>query len=197
MIDSAERVLCFSEASRTLLRRAYPSLKDTVVEVQPHTLARVPVRATPDPARTTLRIGVVGHISRPKGAAMVSEIADEIARRGLAVEIVVIGSLETEAPGDVVTVIGPYSPPELPGLIERSGANLFLFPSIVPETFSFVTQELIQLGVPLLCFDLGAQAEKVRAYSRGRVVPVMGAPAMLDDLLDFHATLTAQMAGAR
>ena len=71
-------------------------------------------------------------------------------------------------------------------LVGRSGANVFLFPSIWPETFSYVAEELMQLHVPLMCFNLGAPAERVGRYDRGRVIDFKGIPELLDALIAFH-----------
>jgi len=45
-----------------------------------------------------------------------------------------------------------------------------MIPSIWPETFSYTTSEALLLGYPVLCFNLGAPAERVRRYDCGLVV---------------------------
>jgi glycosyltransferase involved in cell wall biosynthesis len=55
-----------------------------------------------------------------------------------------------------------------------------MLPSIWPETFSFVAEELMSMQVPLCCFDLGAPAERVREYGLGRVIRETDAEAALD-----------------
>jgi glycosyltransferase involved in cell wall biosynthesis len=62
--------------------------------------------------------------------------------------------------------------------------GLCLLPSIWPETFSYVTQELMSLGVPLVCFDLGAPAECVR-----HIAVATTEAALLDAALELHASL--------
>jgi len=62
-------------------------------------------------------------------------------------------------------------------------------PSIWPETFSFVTHELISTGVPVISFDLGAQGSAVRAYRLGHVVPLSSAKQLLDQILEFRMKL--------
>jgi glycosyltransferase involved in cell wall biosynthesis len=121
-----------------------------------------------------------------KGAGVVQGLAQEIAARGSPARITVFGTLEAAVDDDIVTVTGSYQHEDLPHLIECSGANVFLLPSICPETFSYVTHELVSLGLPLACFDLGAPAERVSRYSRGCVLQQRGAAALLDDLIAFH-----------
>ena len=59
--------------------------------------------------------------------------------------------------------LGRYSHDELQNIIESCRINLVVFPSICPETFSYLISELIMMDVPIICFDFGAQAEKVGA----------------------------------
>ena len=66
---------------------------------------------------------------------------------------------------------------------------------MVHETFSYVTAELMHYRVPLAVFDLGAPAERVRGYDRGRIIPLVDAQAALDELLAFHRELSAATAG--
>jgi hypothetical protein len=66
--------------------------------------------------------------------------------------------------------------------------------SICPETFSYVTHELIKLNVPVFSFDLGAQGDAVRGYALGCLHPVCDGTTLLPILLDFKATLDARLA---
>jgi glycosyltransferase involved in cell wall biosynthesis len=52
-----------------------------------------------------------------------------------------------------------------------------------PETFSYVTEEAMDMGLPIACFDLGAPAERVRGYAKGVVIERIDARAALDAML--------------
>jgi glycosyltransferase involved in cell wall biosynthesis len=43
-------------------------------------------------------------------------------------------------------------------------------PSIVPETFSYTLTEAMKLGLPIVAFDIGAQASRLARYDRGATV---------------------------
>jgi glycosyltransferase involved in cell wall biosynthesis len=77
----------------------------------------------------------------------------------------------------------------LADLVEGCGANVFLLPSVWPETFSYVAEELMQMGVPLAVFDLGAPAERVARYAEGLILKRIDAALALDELVLFHARL--------
>lgn len=131
-----------------------------------------------------LHIGVVGHIGRHKGAKIIARLAKEMAAKRPEVKMTIFGQIDEFVPRGVVRVTGSYTSEMLPGLIENSGANIMLMPSIYPETFSFVTHEIIGLGLPVVCFDLGAQAEAVSRYSKGQVIPLMEGEALLEILCE-------------
>ncbi len=184
----ADEVLCFSNSSRELLLRAYPSLPQSRMSIIPHKTVRfdrTPVLELTAP----LHLGVIGAIGFHKGAGVIQSLAAEIARRGVPVKISIIGTIELPCEPSVVDVSGPYERTELPRRIEASLANLFLLPSICPETFSYATQELMDLQVPLACFDFGAPAERVAKYEFGRVMPLRSAAEILDDLICFHSEI--------
>jgi glycosyltransferase involved in cell wall biosynthesis len=190
-LAAADQILCFSSSSKALLLRAYPSLDQSRVSIQAHTIS--PFDRAPSINLTApLHIGVVGAIGIHKGAGVIQSLAAEIARRCLPVKITIIGSIELACDPEVVETTGEYRRPDLPSLIESTGANVFLMPSICPETFSYVTQELMALNVPLVSFNFGAPAERLATYPLGRVVSRTNAVELLDGLLKFHSDLLSR-----
>lgn len=192
-LDAASKIICFSASSVNLVRRAYPQLDYEKVQVKPHVVDYLPSRRPHIDLASDLHIGVVGFLSYHKGTQVLEELAAEIRRRGLACPITVFGSWDSPPVPRGIRVTRALQPEELAGLIERHGTNVFLFPSIVPETFSFVCEELMQLGVPLAVFDLGAPPERVATYERGLVLTSMDAPTVLDDLLSFKERLLKEV----
>lgn len=68
---------------------------------------------------------------------------------------------------------GSYSSPEqLPQLLQQDEIDFVLIPSICPETFSYTTHEAISMGYPVLCFDLGTQAEVVNRLRAGWIASI-------------------------
>jgi glycosyltransferase involved in cell wall biosynthesis len=66
---------------------------------------------------------------------------------------------------------GRYNREDLPNLVVQHQIDLFLIPSICPETFSYTTQEIMMMQMPLMVFDVGAPAERVKSYEKGYIVP--------------------------
>jgi glycosyltransferase involved in cell wall biosynthesis len=169
LLSVADEIVCFSQSSRELLLRVYPQISSTIT-VKPHQL-NVAFDRRPRPSTgSLLRIGVVGNIGFQKGSSVLKQLARVLEKRDPAARIVVIGSIDSTDGLTNVETTGSYSPEQLPDLIERENLSFVLFPSIWPETFSYVTQEIIELEVPLAVFDIGAPAERVRRYRKGLIL---------------------------
>jgi glycosyltransferase involved in cell wall biosynthesis len=192
VIRLADEIRVFSNDSLRLLRRAYPFLDTSRVVVTPHKVEYFKSVVVQPSYTATLRIGVVGNIGHHKGARVVQKLAREIKARGLDIQIVVIGTMGVPSAASVVRQTGAYRHNDLPDLIKNSGANIMLFPSICPETFSYVVQELVELNLPVACFDLGAPAERLSAYAKGLVLKETTPPAILDELILFHQRIYGQ-----
>lgn len=195
-LQAADEVRCFSRASRDLLLRAYPQLDRATTTVVPHAMEFWPARAPALPRRGPLVIGIVGQISFQKGGQLVAELLERIEREHPEARVVVVGTLELPVKSERLTVIGPYRREDLAATIEAHRINLFLFPSIWPETFSYVLGEMMALRLPIVAFELGAPAERLRTYSLGRLCGEVSAEAALKALVAFHRELAAGEAAA-
>lgn len=189
-LDACDRIVAFSRASVALLERAHPRLRDDPrISIEPHAVdasALRPVRAVPGPP---LVVAVAGHISAPKGARMLREMAAIIRRDALPMRIVVFGTLEHHDAADGIEVHGQYAPRELPGLLEAQGAGICLLPSVCAETFSFVTAEYMAMGMPVAVFPIGAPAERVASYDKGLVISQIDAATAVAEIAGFAARM--------
>jgi len=137
----------------------------------------------------------VGRIAAHKGAAQVARLARHIEETGANARITVFGTLEEPAPASVVSQTGAYSAEALSALVAEQGVNVFWFPSMLPETFSFVVHEMKAMGLPVLAYDVGAQADTLADDDRHRLVSLdMSADDILATLTEM-ATVT-EMRGA-
>lgn len=195
-LRAADEVRCYSTSTREHLLRAYPGLDTARLTLIPHKIEFLPSRAARVDHAAPLVIGVMGEISVQKGALIVQEITARLDREQSDVRVVVLGTLDVALKSERLRVTGRYQRSELVGLIEEHGINMFLFTSIWPETFSYVVAEMIQLGLPIVAFDLGAPAERLRGYARGRLCGEVSATAALDTLIAFHRELALEEASA-
>ncbi len=181
-LRSCDEVRCFSGDSRRLIAHAYPELRNvTVVPHQVDYLSPVPrgPKATP-----TLNVGVLGVLTNHKGRMTVADLKQALEADRVNMKIVLIGSEDENLlrEGPYFEKTGRYQPQELPEIIRRKDIDLFLIPSVCPETFSFTTEEILKMGLPAACFDLGAPAERIAKYDRGLVLSSRAPESVLEGL---------------
>jgi glycosyltransferase involved in cell wall biosynthesis len=114
------------------------------------------------------------------------KIAREIKAKGLNVKMTLFGTIDRYIDNSVIEIKGEYNKQDLPMLIKKSGVNVVLFPSICPETFSYVTHEIISFGLPIASFNLGAQAEAISKYKNGLILNSYNPKIIIEKLKTFH-----------
>jgi glycosyltransferase involved in cell wall biosynthesis len=189
-LSNADEIVFFSTSSKNLLLRAYPQLaRHPALNLRPHDISDFPTAPVQFDLKSKLNIGVVGRINAHKGAAIVEQMAAAIDTRGMKEQITILGALDGRAKSPSVVVTGSYQRANLASLMTKHNVNMIAFTSIWPETFSFVVAEVMSLGLPIICFDLGAPAERVRDYPLGRVIPFCDGATLLKAALAFRDEL--------
>ena len=180
------RMSCAARRRRALSFRAYPKLDPAHITIvhRSTTAERPPVVRHADP----LTIGVIGNISPQKGA-VVRDVLAKIERLSDA-RIVVIGTLDLAIESPRLHVTGPY---QRATWSPRGAAHQHdPLSSICPETFSYVVDEMMLLRMPVVAFDLGAPAERLRDYNLGRLCGTVDAASALDAMIALHDELAAR-----
>lgn len=165
-------VRTFSKDTKIRISSCFRGVLPTVV---PHTLL-CELKRTHPISNEGFVIGVFGHIQPIKGARFVVALAEFLEHLGRNdVKIKIVGDIcgvSTTLPSNM-KVCGKYKVEDLPDIIREEGINIGFVSSVCPETFSFVTHELMSLGLPLVCFDIGAPRDAVSGYDKGAVIPDM------------------------
>ena len=188
LLEKAAEIICFSECSARLLTRVY-HLEREHITIRPHKpLVEFPRKPKID-MQAPLSIGVVGALNYPKGAQIVIDVAKIFSEHDPSVKITVIGMLNGINRLSNLTVTGQYEVSCLPDILEQYKVNVCFFPSIWPETFSYVTSELIALEMPLCAFDIGAPAERIRKYKLGHVMQKIDAETAAREIKGFYDKL--------
>jgi GT2 family glycosyltransferase/glycosyltransferase involved in cell wall biosynthesis len=174
------KVLVFSNASRDILTKAYPTLNTENIEVIPHIVDDIAPVSIPKRAGSKVTIGVLGAINYAKGASVIKELVDKIEKENLDIDVVVVGQITEQINSKHFKFTGKYKREELKGIILNSKIDIFLIPSIWPETFSYTTEEIIKMNIPLMVFNLGAPAERVKEYKNGYILDNINADSIVD-----------------
>lgn len=165
----ADEVRCFSESSKEIFKLAYPSISYEKFKVVPHDMSYCKKNPIVDVESKPLCIGIVGNVaSEPKGKQIVQCILRNF---GQSIPIRMIGTQGWKFGvfKKNIKYLGPYKREELREILIREKVSHVIFPSLCPETFSYLISELIAFEIPIICFDCGAQAEKVKKYNKGIV----------------------------
>ncbi|MEA1983723.1 MAG: glycosyltransferase, partial [Campylobacterota bacterium] len=155
VLEISDEILCFSNSSKDIFSKAYPLYTEKVI-VTPHDISGRYDKIYEPFESDKKRVGILGGINIAKGAYIIKDLVEHIERNNLNAEVILIGEIEIEISSPVFHKTGRYKRDELPSLVKDLKITEFLIPSIWPETFSYTTDEIMQLGYPLTVFDIGA-----------------------------------------
>jgi len=184
LLDSCDEIVVFSNSSKNILLRVYPNIHHKLT-VQPHTISNIAPSEKWVKTSEHINIGIPGNITDYKGAGIVYEMQNIIKKHSLHVRIIVIGTINMDPTSEDLAITGIYHPSQLPELVVKNNIDLLFIPSICPETFSYTTQEAIQLDMPVAVFNLGAPAERVSKYKKGLVIDEIDAETALFMIIEF------------
>lgn len=170
LIHAMRRIICFSESSKEIFCTKYPEARGKI-KLIPHSMDYFKVPEPITLSRAPMRLAIIGNISSPaKGSLIVEELARKMAPEPL----IVLGEYCGKAEKNIIYT-GRFTWDTLPGRMLKYKINIVLLPTVCPETFSYLTSEIISAQYPLVCFNLDTQAEKVRAYHLGATCDVIDA----------------------
>ncbi|MBQ4076441.1 MAG: glycosyltransferase [Mailhella sp.] len=159
-----DKVVAFDRSVADIFCRYYPHISHKI-EVKPHAVPYLrPVRC--GMGKTV--VAILGNISSVSKGSSVLQYLDDRCDQWGGLDFILAG--ECSAPLRNIRVLGKYRREKLPELLEAHGVNCVFIPSMWPETFSYTTAEAMLMGLPLVCFDLGAPARRVRSYDKGLIL---------------------------
>jgi len=118
-------------------------------------------------------IAFAGSVKRHKGAHLLPDLARLLPD----IDIHIFGGGDEDLLRSMraipnISVHGYYRHGALPTLLARHRIGLVVVPSIVPESFGLVISESWIAALPVVAFDLGAQAERIRQFGGGWIAPL-------------------------
>ena len=129
-------------------------------------------------------VAIVGAIGEDKGYNIVLGCARDAARRNLPLRFVVIGHTIDDQrliATEHVFVTGEFEEGEAGVLLNKFSPALGFLPSIWPETWCFALSALVEAGLHVTAFDIGAQAERIRALGAGVLLPLDSSVSSIND----------------
>lgn len=172
-LSGADRVIAPSE---DLALRMQPYLLSKRISVwAPEDDAALPRERMPQlKADEPLRVVILGALNVPKGARVVRSLGLQAAAMKAPLTLRVIGpSPEANLLRKAgVAVTGEFRTEDISRLIAEAAPHVVFLPAIWPETWSFVLTSALKLSLPVVAFDLGAPAERLRRLERGQLLPL-------------------------
>jgi GT2 family glycosyltransferase/glycosyltransferase involved in cell wall biosynthesis len=184
LLLGAQEVLAPSNSAADIVNKYYPEVE---IGVREHTVADW-VRPTFEKKfwqMDIFNIAVLGAIGENKGSKIVYELARLLKKKNIPAKITVIGftDLQNEALIDErLEITGRYDNRAVSELLAKHHIALVLIPSICPETYSYTAGEAVGSGYPLMTFDIGAPAERIRRDKCGWIIEKCSAEAVLEKL---------------
>ncbi len=121
-----------------------------------------------------LCIGVLGALSREKGAERLETTAIDAASRGLPLRFVLFGYPYrnlAEEPVAHLAVTGAYRAETIDKLLEAHRPHLFWFPAQWPETYSYTLSLALERHYPVVAPELGAFPERLEGRALAWTLP--------------------------
>jgi glycosyltransferase involved in cell wall biosynthesis len=192
-LSNARRIFAPSEDVRRRLKQHLPELP---VLLRPHfeSLPEVSSLAAPLRPGDVVRVAVLGTIAPIKGSRRLLLCACDAMRRRLPVEFHIVGSTDRDekfARLSNVHITGAYREPEVFDRLRNERCHLAFLPSLWPETFMYTLSIAMAARLFCVCFDLGAQAERLRTWKWGTVLPLEAGPDQINDALLSAARLVS------
>lgn len=164
-LKEAALVIVPSEDMLRRIRRYYPALRLCMRE-DPELIGN-------DGGGRT--IGLIGVLSKAKGAQKIKEVLSCCAERHCALHFVLFGTLQdvqlTVEEKNYITILGPYREEEVYDLIRSRSIDFFWFPGVWPETYSYTLSIPVRLALPCIATELGAIASRINANHWGETYP--------------------------
>ncbi len=169
LVTSARRVIFPSRDCAERFGR-YFKVAEPVVAYHPDYLASQPY---PAPGwryggDRSLKVLVLGAISREKGADVLDEVATALV--DAPIEFHLLG-YAYRALGPGVITHGPYDNDRVYQLVEEIDPDVVWYPALWPETYSYTLSIGLHQGLPVVVPDIGAFAERVQGRPHSVVRP--------------------------
>ena len=162
----------------------YPQLSDKITIIPHHVkkLPRVTVKS-----HDCINIATIGNISNAKGRDIIYQMSKNLPSDN-SIKLFVIGNIENSNDIENITITGKYKPSQLPKIIKKHKIDIIFIASIWPETFSYTTSEAISMDIPVVCYNMGAQSERIEKYDKGLILEKISPYENLTEIIEYIKT---------
>ena len=173
-LGHARRVIVPNRDVALRLARYFPDVEFTV-RLHFEAQARARSVAAPLVPGEPLRVAVIGTIHLHKGSPILLGCAHDALARNLPLRFHVVGCTDRDEVFRAlpnVSITGAYREEEVFDLLESLRCHCAFFPASWPETYSYTLSIAIMGKIFPVAFDLGAPADRIRAWGVGHLIPL-------------------------
>lgn len=184
LLRAAEAVVypsSFLHAAHADLFAGLDPSRHHVIEPGTPPLGEAAAGREPPAARGARHVAFVGAVQVHKGALVFAQVVEQLQGAGLPLRWSVLGGGDAGLLARLralprVAVRGYWRTGALPLRLRRLKVDLAVVPSIWPEAYGLTLDECWRAGVPVVAFDHGAMADRIRRLGGGLLVsPAEGA----------------------
>ena len=177
----ADTIIVPSTSTMEIWKRAFPEF-GSKVKILHHNLQYLDgiQSRKVKPSATFFQIYIIGEITEPKGKNIVDDLLELIKIHKLNICINILGIYNNLKFNNTpfLKLHESFSHNEIAAVLNNKEIHCFIMPSICPETFSYVTQEMIATSLPIIGFNLGAQGQFIGSYENGELVQLVDSQLM-------------------
>lgn len=194
-LEACNVIYAFSENTKGIVESVYPELiakKSIVVQEPP--CKHLPKKVQRSNRKTEdLVVGILGVQHPIKGQEVVSRLATLAEEPDSNFNVRIIGYCPDNDPKLTKLATGRYDPQDLDAIVQDEDIDIFFISSICPETYSLTVSEIMAMDEPFACFDIGAPADRARAYEKGFTIPYDSTPEQIIESLRSFAFDTLEL----
>jgi len=170
VLRAADQVLVPDQDAADRLRRYFPEVN---FDVSPHEdlkLELPQINGLKLDSDKNLRIVVIGAIGKIKGFNVLMACARNARQRRLPIEYILMGYSMNDRllQGAGVTITGRYLEKDAQETLKKLSPHVVWLPSLWPETYSYTLSIALRAGLPVVAFDIGAIARRLRNLGLGK-----------------------------
>lgn len=176
-LSKIDKIIVPSNDTKNLINKVYENIN---IEVIPHGVKEINNKYTPV-IENVFNIAFVGVVSIHKGGNVLTKL---VSKKTSGIKYHLFGKTEFSSLSKNKSNYinhGSYKRSDLSKLLSESKINLACLLAIWPETYSYTLTECLQNNIPVLTFDIGAIAERVKEHDFGYVIPLESS---IDDIIN-------------
>lgn len=166
ILNMASRIVVLDMDVANRLARYFPGVEISVVPHEQFEFNRAKLFHQPLGADEPIRIAVIGALSRAKGYDILLACADMVRKESLPIEFILMGYSvdDGKLASAGVRITGRYQEQDVLEKLHSILPHVVWLPSIFPEAYSYTLTLALKQGLPVLAFDIGAIASRMRRY---------------------------------